>query len=155
GQAMKTSDRFKELPKEIQDLLEQEPLKRDSGRLEKLAAHWKTNDVEYVSKLDDLRKAVEERSAHLRTIPRVMVMEDLPARRDTFVLFKGLYDHPKERVEMGVPAGLPSLPSGAPTNRLGLAQWIVSPENPLTARVIVNRFWQQFFGVGLVKTAED
>ncbi len=155
GQAINAWDNFKELPKEIQEFLRQEPLKRDAGRLEKLAAHWKTNDVEYVRVLDDFRKVIEERSQHLRTIPRVMVMEDLPKQRDTFVLFKGLYDKPKDKVNMAVPASLPPLPASAPTNRLGLAQWIVSPENPLTARVIVNRLWQQFFGIGLVKTAED
>lgn len=71
------------------------------------------------------------------------------------ILFRGQYDKPKDQVEPAVFAALNPLPSGAPRNRLGLAQWLVSPENPLPARVTVNRFWQELFGVGLVKTSED
>jgi hypothetical protein len=71
------------------------------------------------------------------------------------ILFRGAYDKPKDKVVAATFAVLHKMPDRAPTNRLGLAQWIVSPENPLTARVIVNRFWAELFGVGLVKTAED
>ncbi len=71
------------------------------------------------------------------------------------ILFRGQYDKPKEKVSPTTPAFLHPMPPKAPSNRLGLAQWIVSPENPLTARVTVNRFWQEVFGVGLVKNAED
>ena len=60
-----------------------------------------------------------------------------------------------DQVERGVPSALPPLPEGVPNNRLGLAKWLVSPNHPLTSRVIVNRYWQQFFGTGIVKTAED
>jgi len=71
------------------------------------------------------------------------------------ILFRGQYDKPKDKVGAAIPAVLHPLPSNAPKNRLGLAQWIVSAENPLTARVTVNRFWQEVFGIGLVKNAED
>jgi hypothetical protein len=71
------------------------------------------------------------------------------------VLFRGQYDQPRDPVTAATPAALHPFPAGAPTNRLGLALWLVSPENPLTARVTVNRFWQEIFGVGLVRTAED
>jgi len=71
------------------------------------------------------------------------------------VLFRGSYDQPRDQVEATTPAALHSFPADAPHNRLGLAQWIMSPENPLTARVTVNRFWQEIFGTGLVKTSED
>jgi hypothetical protein len=71
------------------------------------------------------------------------------------VLYRGLYDQPRDEVRPNVPAVLPPMPQSAPRNRLGLAEWIVDPANPLTARVTVNRFWQQLFGTGLVKTAED
>lgn len=87
-------------------------------------------------------------------IPRVMVMSDSQAR-DTHILNRGDYLSPLETVQFSTPAFLPPLPEGAPKNRLGLAQWLVSAEHPLTARVQVNRMWQYFFGAGIVKTAED
>jgi hypothetical protein len=71
------------------------------------------------------------------------------------VLYRGLYDQMREEVHPNVPAILPPMPQSAPRNRLGLAQWLVEPENPLTARVTVNRFWQHIFGTGIVKTTED
>ena len=88
-------------------------------------------------------------------IPASLVMGDANPPRQAFILKRGQYDKPGEKVDRGVPAVLPPLPAGAPANRLGLAQWLVMPTHPLTARVTVNRFWQQYFGVGLVKTAED
>jgi len=71
------------------------------------------------------------------------------------ILSRGQYDKPGERVEADVPSALNPLPEGAPRNRMGLALWLVSPDNPLLARVTVNRFWQELFGTGLVKTTED
>ena len=84
-------------------------------------------------------------------------MEDLAEPRETFVLSRGRYEMPDKdrKVEPGVPACLPTPAADAPRNRLGLARWLVAPDHPLTARVAVNRFWQQIFGTGLVKTAED
>jgi hypothetical protein len=84
-----------------------------------------------------------------------MVMQERETARDTFVLKRGAYNAPGEKVNPGVPAVLPPLPKGLGNNRLGLARWLVDPSNPLTARVTVNRFWQMFFGVGLVRTVED
>ena len=84
-----------------------------------------------------------------------MVMQELPEPRPTFVLKRGAYDARGETVNRGVPAVLPPIAKAWPNDRLGLARWIVSPDNPLTARVTVNRFWQMLFGTGLVKTAED
>lgn len=101
------------------------------------------------------KRLQEEREAIEKAAPKVMVMADQPERRPTFLLERGLYNQPGEEVEAAVPASLPPLPSEAPRNRLGLAQWLVSPDHPLTARVTVNRIWQQFFGIGLVKTPED
>ena len=88
-------------------------------------------------------------------IPTTMVTAEMATPRDTFLLIRGQYDQKGEKVAPGVPAILPPLPAGAPANRLGFAKWLVDPSHPLTARVTVNRFWQQFFGVGIVKTAED
>ncbi len=89
------------------------------------------------------------------TLPTLMVMEELPQPRPAYLLRRGAYDAPGEQVERGAPASLPAIPAALPNNRLGLAKWLVSPEHPLTARVTVNRFWQMFFGIGLVKTSED
>jgi hypothetical protein len=88
-------------------------------------------------------------------VAKVMVMADQPAPRETFVLTRGDYSKKEAKVAAGTPGSLPALPKDAPPNRLALAQWIVSKENPLTARVAVNRLWQMFFGTGLVKTGED
>lgn len=96
-----------------------------------------------------------ERQALVESFPTTMVMEEMPVPRETFVLARGVYDKPVERVYPDVPAGLPALPAGAPQNRLGLARWLVQPEHPLTARVAVNRYWQGYFGFGLVNTLED
>jgi hypothetical protein len=87
--------------------------------------------------------------------PTTMVMQEMAKPRDTFVLIRGQYDKPGARVKPGVPAALSPFPRDAPSNRLGFARWLVAPEQPLTARVAVNRCWQTFFGIGLVKTAED
>jgi hypothetical protein len=102
-------------------------------------------------------KAHKERDDFDRQIPTVMVMEDLAKPRETYLLKRGRYDTPDkdQKVAPGVPACMPPLPEGAPRNRLGLARWLVAPDNPLTARVAVNRFWQHYFGTGLVKTAEN
>ena len=87
--------------------------------------------------------------------PVTHVMQDKETPPKAFVLKRGQYDQKGDEVSPGVPAALNPLPVGAPNNRLGLAKWIVAPENPLTARVTVNRLWQEVFGTGIVKTAED
>lgn len=92
---------------------------------------------------------------NLNTATQAMVMADLPKPRQAHVLIRGNYEQPGEPVAPDVPSVLPPLPANAPKNRLALARWIVSPGNPLTARVTVNRYWQLFFGTGLVKTIED
>ena len=85
----------------------------------------------------------------------VMAMHDRAVPRPTFVLARGAYDAPTERVEAGTPAILGAFPKGAPANRLGLARWLTSPQHPLAARVIVNRYWGQLFGRGIVATPAD
>jgi len=91
-----------------------------------------------------------------REIPTTMIMQEREESRETYVLTRGQYDARGEKVTPGVPENwIAPWPDGAPLNRLGLAQWLTQPNQPLTARVVVNRFWQQFFGVGLTKTSED
>ncbi len=97
----------------------------------------------------------EQRLKLADEIPTLMVMEEMPEPKPAFLLRRGAYDAPGEKVERNVPSALPPLPRGFPNNRLGLARWLVSPDHPLTARVQVNRFWQMLFGMGLVKTVKD
>ncbi|MDB5335022.1 MAG: Planctomycete cytochrome, partial [Planctomycetaceae bacterium] len=95
---------------------------------------------------------------HEKQIASTMVMEERPgAAAEVFVLTRGEYDKPDKnrKVLPNVPAALPRLPAEAPANRLALARWLCAPEHPLTARVTVNRYWQQLFGIGLVGTSED
>jgi hypothetical protein len=120
-----------------------------------LEKHFGSKEPKYAERLKALGAALSSRDDLSRRVVRVMVMEDLPKPRDTFVLQKGVYSKPGARVSAGTPAGLPPLPPVEVRNRLTLARWLVSQDHPLTARVVVNRYWQQFFGVGLVKTVED
>jgi hypothetical protein len=102
-----------------------------------------------------MRTAADALALYEREVPTVMTMAEPAKREATRVLLRGSYDRPGEAVERGVPGALHAMPANAPRNRLGLAQWLTSKENPLTARVTVNRFWQMIFGTGLVKTTED
>jgi hypothetical protein len=87
-------------------------------------------------------------------VPKVMVMDD-NKKRETHILQRGEYLKKGETVSFNTPSFLPKMDDGLPKNRLGLAKWLVSRQNPLTSRVQVNRMWQRFFGTGLVKTSED
>ncbi|MBO0857965.1 MAG: DUF1553 domain-containing protein [Chloracidobacterium sp.] len=103
----------------------------------------------------DLKEANMRKQALDKTITTTMVMMELGQPRDTFVLTRGDYRNKTEKVAPGVPAILPPLPKDEKVNRLALAKWLVDPNHPLTSRVTVNRFWQMYFGLGIVKTAED
>ena len=103
----------------------------------------------------ELQTLREARADFEKQIPTAMVMAEMKKPRDTFVLARGDYRYQTEKVAPGVPAILPPLPKEAPLNRLTLAKWLVDPGHPLTSRVAVNRFWQMYFGVGIVKTQED
>ncbi|MBI1356027.1 MAG: DUF1553 domain-containing protein [Acidobacteria bacterium] len=105
--------------------------------------------------LEAKREAERRAERFEKSLPTVMVMREMDQPRQAHVLRRGAYDAPGDPVSPGVPSFLPPLPADAPANRLGLARWLVAPENPLTARVAVNRFWQMLFGRGLVATAED
>src|SRR5262249_9528550 len=92
-----------------------------------------------------------------QSIPGTFIYRDLPQPRDSFVMLRGQYNKPGDKVEPDIPAILPPLAKteGRRPNRLDLPHWLMSPEQPLTARVAANRFWQQVFGIGLVKTSFD
>lgn len=103
-----------------------------------------------VTKLEVERDAIKARS------PVTHIQEEKKdSKAMTAILMRGAYDKPGEVVEANAPSFLNPLPKDAPRNRLGLAKWLVDPANPLTARVTVNRFWQEVFGTGIVKTSED
>jgi len=119
--------------------------KGDHGKSE-----WKALGDHLVQLRKDSRE-VEE------SVVQMMVMEEnkTDATRETFVLNRGDYQQPTDKVTAGTPAFLPPLDPSLPRNRLGLARWLTDPDHPLTARVAVNRLWAQFFGLGMVKTTED
>jgi hypothetical protein len=149
------SVRARGLPPVVRDSLKPAAGQRGKGQLADLERHFAKTEPGYAAKLRALGGLVATRDELDRKIARVMVMEDQAKPRDTFVLTKGLYNKPAGKVTAGVPVALPPLPEGAARDRLTLARWLVSADNPLTARVVVNRHWQKFFGVGLVKTVED
>ena len=119
------------------------------------SAYLERIDTLYAKAQEQLEQAHRERQALESKLTAVMIMRDTSNIRETFILKRGQYDQPAEKVDVGIPAALPQLKDQQPKNRLGLAQWMVARENPLVARVAVNRWWQMLFGTGLVKTAED
>nr|WP_240893931.1 PSD1 and planctomycete cytochrome C domain-containing protein [Limisphaera ngatamarikiensis] len=147
------------LPESLRRLLDRSwteltPGERDDVRFHYLR-HVYTGDAELVE-LRTQREKVRAQKADLeRQIPGTLISRELEQPRPAHVLIRGQYDKPGEPVGPGVPAILPPLPPAERTNRLTFALWLVSPEHPLTARVTVNRFWQQLFGIGLVRTSED
>ncbi len=114
-----------------------------------------TADADFAKQLDALKAVRVQAMKAADGLPEIMVMRELPQPKQAFTLFRGAYDQRRDEVGAGTPASLSPLPKDAPKNRLGLAQWLTAPEHPLTSRVLVNRFWQSIFGLGLVKTSED
>jgi hypothetical protein len=140
---------------EIQKILAVDKSKRSPAQSKKLADYAAATDPELAGVRSDLNVLKADQASVESQVGDVMVMQDLPKPRDTFVLIRGDYDKHGEKVEPGTPAVLPAQPKDAPKNRLGLARWIASDDNPLTSRVLVNRLWEKFFGVGIVKTSEN
>ncbi len=153
------SESAKPLPEAIRRDLAGEPARRGADALGRLEAHWRGKDDDYARALSRLKGIVERRAALDRSVPRVMVMEDVAKPRETFRLLKGAYNRTSDRVDASMPARLVDTArpprQGDAANRLDLARWLVSPGNPLASRVAANRAWQLFFGTGLVKTSED
>ena len=122
-----------------------------------LAAVWRDRPAEVTAAVTARDEAQKARDGLDGRIVRTFVFNDLPQMRDSFVMQRGAYDKPGDKVDRGTPAFLPPLPAveGRPPSRLDLAEWLMRADQPLTARVAANRLWQQFFGTGLVKTSED
>ena len=140
----------------LEEILAAHPGSRSASHQAKVR-HYFINEggpAEMRTAYREWRDSQEARVAFEKALPSVMVMKD-EAPRETRILMRGVYDQPGDKVEAGVPAALPPLDDNLPTNRYGLAKWLVSGENPLTGRVVVNRLWRDVFGTGLVKTTED
>ncbi|MEC9093089.1 MAG: DUF1549 and DUF1553 domain-containing protein, partial [Planctomycetota bacterium] len=135
--------RSKQINDRLDAMQKEDPARKTlSGELKQIA-----------QSLDKFRRNLE---AIQKTVPTTLIMKERKTVRETRVRTRGVYDQLGEKVTRGTPAFLPPLnPAGKTPSRLDLAQWLTRPDHPLTSRVAVNRFWQNFFGVGLVKTAED
>jgi len=157
GQRTNESDLArKELPRRIYENLRRWPDERKATNLVSVVDYFKDRDPIYGPMITRLHRAIQVRDDYWNSAaPRVMVMDEREKPRETFVLFRGTYSKPLDKVSAALPEALPPMPPGLPANRLGLAQWLVDPSHPLTARVTVNRYWQLLFGTGLVKTVQD
>ena len=91
----------------------------------------------------------------VESVQEIMVMEEMPVARKAFVLNRGLYNDPTVEVSPDLPSSILPMGKDLPRNRLGYAKWLTDANHPLTARVAVNRYWQLYFGRGIVKTSED
>lgn len=132
------------------------PEKRTAEQKEALARYYlEAHDDAYRGLANELAGWRKKRDELDAAIPTTMVMQEMDKPRETFMLLRGQYDKKGEKVTPGTPAALPPMKPGMPPNRLGLAQWLVDLDNPLTARVAVNRCWQLLFGNGIVKTVEN
>ena len=120
----------------------------------RIASYFTQHSEALASTRIDLANARERLATRTEKFA-TLVMDTAASPRETFILNRGNYADPRDKVTVNTPSFLPPLPEGAPANRLGLAQWTTMPTNPLTARVAVNRFWQTLFGAGLVRTAAD
>ncbi len=139
----------------LQEALVLAPDKRSEGQSELLARIHRESVPRHTELVKLIEAKTNELNGNRKGLPRVMVMQDQDKPRKTYVLDIGLYNKRGKEVNTGTPASLPPFPEGQPRNRLGLANWLVAPENPLPARVTVNRFWQEIFGIGLIKSPEN
>ncbi|MCE9545392.1 MAG: DUF1549 and DUF1553 domain-containing protein, partial [Planctomycetia bacterium] len=153
--AMYGSDDGTNVPADVQQLLGVAPSARSADQAERVRGYFAVSAPQFRFVRWQL-SALKERLDSLTKPYDALVMDVSRSPRQTFVLNRGQYDQPTEKInEPGVPAVLPPLPANAPHNRLGLARWLVQPDHPLTARVAVNRLWQMLFGRGIVATPAD
>jgi hypothetical protein len=147
--AVKATD----LPGDVEDALVTPGEKRSAGQLGTLRRYWLDTAPEFKAE----REQIETLRKTIPAAPTTLVMQERPTNhpRATHHHHRGEFLQPREKVDPGVPTWLSPLPQGAPANRLTFARWLVSPENPLTARVTVNRHWHAFFGRGIVRTLDD
>ncbi|MCB1066016.1 MAG: DUF1553 domain-containing protein [Verrucomicrobiae bacterium] len=139
------------------DTIARFPETKRTARQEEVLKLWffEHGDPKFAQTFAELESTRLARQKYHDSLPTTMVMVDMPNPPATHLRVRGVYNDFGEKVERGVPTSLPPLPSDFPRNRLGFAKWLVDGNHPLTARVAVNRWWQRYFGLGLVKTSED
>ncbi|MGD9648050.1 MAG: DUF1553 domain-containing protein, partial [Pirellulales bacterium] len=147
----KTAAAYDKLPKEIADILAVAADQRDGKQKDQLAAYHRGQSESWTAVDKRLRAARKRYDQVATTVP--ILREGTP--RSSFVYLRGEFLSPGEPVSPGVPAAFHPAPSDVKLDRLGLARWLMDAENPLTARVAVNRLWQELFGIGIVETAEE
>ena len=162
-QARIGKDSLDDVPQELRAIVKQGPEKTtDAAEVGRIRRHWLAKV--WSSRPEPLTAAERAKDDNQKAIValdkaqvRTLVFNDQPQMRESFVMLRGAYDKPGEKVQRSTPAFLPALtvPEGNTPNRLDLARWLVGPDQPLTPRVAANRLWQQVFGTGLVKTSED
>src|SRR5262249_34258445 len=143
------------LPKPLQEIFKKAPDKRTADQTRQFRDHfieavWTKSRTVFEPFAKQLSDAEREREAAIKVMPTSMVFKERAEPRPAFILNRGEYDQRRDQVGRDTPGFLPALSKEAPRNRLGFAEWLVAPSHPLTARVAVNRFWQQVFGTGLV-----
>ena len=159
-EAFREEVEYPALPEDVAAAIKRSPDERTTNEQRSLRDYFLINvhpdwsdrlalHVEKIEALNDRLKTIAD------AVPSTLVMEDRPEPRQAHVLERGEYTLPRDPVDSQVPAWIAAPLDNASSNRLGLAQWLVDRSNPLTARVTVNRIWQQHFGLGLVKTSED
>lgn len=145
-----------QLPDEVAPALAIPAAQRSDAQRTVVREHYRRHvSAECKPLVERIAQLKKEQSELDKLIPTAMVMSEMPAPRDTFILVRGQYDKHGEKVTPGVPTLLAPWSEGTPANRLGLARWLTQPSHPLTARVVANRYWQMLFGTGLVKTSDD
>ena len=139
------------LPTDVRRLLAVPTDKRTQEQQRRVFSYYRTT----VSEFDEANKQIDELLKDWPYGVTTLALSPRNIQRETHIFRRGDWKRPTDVVTPDTPAALPPFPANAPRNRLGLAQWIVAKNNPLTARVNVNRIWQSYFGVGLVTTPED
>jgi hypothetical protein len=149
------------VPAKIAELLKIEPERRTTDQQNTIRDHFRNNvstEETVVKNRTDLTAKRKRQTELDKSLPTTLVWKELAEPKPAHILIRGAYDKKGDQVYRNTPAALPPmapLDDGETPTRLHLAQWLVSPQHPLTSRVTVNRFWQQYFGVGIVQTAED
>jgi mono/diheme cytochrome c family protein len=141
------------LPENIVPILATPADKRTAAQKDELAKYYRSITPDLATTRDQVA-ALRKQDAAIQP-PTTLVLKELPALRPTHVMKRGNFKNLGEEVKPGVPAKLNPFPEGQPVNRLGLARWLVDPNNPLTGRVTMNRIWARYFGKGFVETSED